>query len=104
MGPMTGRGAGFCTGYAGQGWAYRGAGGGMRMGLGRGRCQGRPWDWADGRRREMSNVAYGYPAPCGPLDPELEKQALAEQARALEMQLDTIQKRLAKFESEPASE
>ena len=104
MGPMTGRGAGPCTGYAGRGWANRGGGYGMRVGLGRGRCQGWSRGWADGRRWEGDGAAYGYPEPYGQTDPDLEKQSLADQAKALQLQLDHIQKRLAEIETRPAKD
>ncbi len=109
MGPMTGRGAGPCGGSAGQGWTNR-AGGGFGMGYGRGGGRGRGWrqDWSGGpwggRRGGGYGAAYGYPVPYGQPDPDLEKQALADQAKALQAQLDSIQNRLAEIESDPAKD
>jgi len=47
---------------------------------------------------------YGYPAAYGQPDPEIEKQALAGQARSLQAELEVIQKRLAALESESTTD
>jgi len=69
MGPMTGRGAGYCAGFGRPGfanpipgrgwtgWGYgvgfgRGVGMGRGMGMGRGRGRGFGWRWP---------APYGYP-------------------------------------------
>lgn len=114
MGPMTGRGAGRCGGFAGPGYAnpaigrgfgwgagrgagrgYGRGGGGRGRGWGRGFCAG----WGPGWTGYGAYpVHYGYPAP----DPDLEKQALRNQADALEAELDGIKKRLAEVEAAEA--
>lgn len=99
MGPMTGRAAGFCAGVKMPGYASPMAGRGFGMGFGRGRGA-----WGGGGRgwRNMFH-ATGQPgwmrfgaaaAPYAPVDPELEKQALKNQADAMQGELDAIRKRL----------
>jgi len=93
MGPMTGRGAGYCAGFGVPGavncgggfgrMASRGAGMGFRarMGLGLG--------WG------AANTGFGPAAyPTG----VTEKSALKDQAEALKSQLDAIQQRLTDLE------
>lgn len=109
MGPMTGRGAGYCTGYGVSGYndpAFgRGFGrsfGGGR-GWGRGRCRayyaggfpGRGWFGAFAAPNR-------YPGPVRTPDPELEKHALRGQADALQSELDSINQRLGELETEKA--
>ena len=71
MGPMTGRGAGYCAGFsvpgymnAGPGWGYRsgfGRGFGPGFGPGYGRGWGRGFGRRGfGRRAGWSGVPYGY--------------------------------------------
>ena len=67
MGPMTGRGAGYCAGFgapgymnAGPGWSYRRAfGPGTSFGYGRGRGRG-VVGRGFGRRWAWCGVPYGY--------------------------------------------
>jgi hypothetical protein len=47
---------------------------------------------------------YGYPAAYQKPDPELEKQALRNQAEAMQSELDLIKKRLAEVEAGTAQE
>jgi hypothetical protein len=89
-GPMTGRGAGFCSGTGQPGYASQGVGGGFRGGRGRGRRNrffgvgvpvwARSWD----------------PGPAGAatLNPEQEKQLLQQQVQQLQSSLDAIQNRI----------
>ena len=92
MGPMTGRGAGYCAGSGAPGFASpiprRGwFGFGQRMWGGRG------GGW--GRGRGWHGVPYGYGyAPWGGIPQEQDTAVLEEQARALEVDLDSIRKRL----------
>jgi hypothetical protein len=108
MGPMTGRGAGWCTGYAGRKVNYPTAGPGYGMGFGRGRGfgggghMGRGFGWGGGMRFGGYGAPYGYQA-YAPQDPAMERQALANQAKALQAELDWIQKRLEDIET-PASD
>lgn len=110
MGPMTGRGAGWCTGHAGRDVRYPAAGPGYGMGFGWGRGYGGGWRMSGGRGRESRWRFGGYGAPrrypgaYGPSQPEAERQALAEQSKALQAELDWIHKRLSELESEPTAE
>jgi len=87
MGRMTGRGAGFCAGFAAPGYAnYAG------FGCGRGfrrmfYATGLP-GWA----------RLGYPAYAGTYEPALgEKELLSRQAELLKSQLEQVKKRLSSF-------
>ncbi len=102
LGPMTGRGAGYCAGYAmpgymnpmpGYGWGM-----GRGMGFGRGRGGGRGWRhwyhatglpfWA----RTAAPLATDAPA-------DAEARALRAQAAQMERTLEEIRRRLAELES-----
>jgi hypothetical protein len=50
------------------------------------------------------DAPYGHPQTYGQPDPDAEKQALANQARNLQAELDLIQKRLVALESEPTTD
>ncbi len=125
MGPMTGRGAGYCAGYSvpgftnpvggryigTEGGAFSGGGGrGARSGRGRGY---RHWYNATGlpgwSRYNAGMPAWGAvpPSPVYPYadpyagpaaTPGQEKEMLEEQADFLKQQLDDIQARLAEVE------
>ncbi len=125
MGPMTGRAAGFCAGFGMPGYMNQIPGGRFGMGFGRGRGGGfrgrgfggggrgwRHWYYATGLPGWMRfgggypwAVPWGHPGPAyaGP-DPETEKQALKNQADALQAELDFIRMRLADLESGAAVE
>lgn len=116
MGPMTGRGAGYCVGFVAPGYTDPAVGGGFGMGFGRGRGIGMGFGrgrgfggggrgrrnrfWAAGAPGRMQFA--GYPAPYGEPDPETEKQAMKNHADALQSELDLIKKRLAEVESAAA--
>jgi len=127
MGPMTGRGAGYCAGYSVPGFAspvggrYIGTGwgafsGGDGRGAGSGRGKGyRNWYNATGlpgwSRYNAGMPAWGAPPPSpgypnvnpyeGPAStPDQEKEMLKEQADFLKQQLEDIQARLAEVEKE----
>ncbi|HDL90536.1 MAG TPA: hypothetical protein ENG14_06500 [Thermodesulforhabdus norvegica] len=107
LGPRTGRGAGFCSGYGvpgymnpwpGRGWGWRGRGRGWGGGFGYGR--GRGWRW-------RHFAWWGYPpwswgGPWGPFEgnPEAERDYLRNEAEALREELNRIEKRLSELESE----
>jgi len=102
MGPMTGRAAGFCAGNAVPGYANPAPGRGFGMGRG-GRGRGfRHEFFATGlpgwQRFCGYNVPYGYPTPYQNPDPEIEKQALMDQAKCLEAELGAIRQRLTVLE------
>jgi hypothetical protein len=101
-GPMTGRGAGFCGGYAMPGYTSQipGRGFGMRFGGGRGRGWGRGWQaWG-------SFYAPGFPYPYEnvPVRPTLDKESetklLKVQAERMRESLEAIEKRLTELEQE----
>ncbi len=114
-GPRTGRGAGFCSGFAAPGFANtglanpvlanpgfgggrgfgraRGAGfrGGRGRGFGRGFGFGRPW--------AAPYPGYGYePGPAAPA-PEDELSALKQEAGFLKTELDNINQRISELQS-----
>lgn len=118
MGPMTGRGAGYCAGYATPGYAnpgggrFFGAGRGAFGGRGRGRgyrnqyyATGQP-GWS---RYNMGMPAWGgeigVPYPGEPyypqdIDPKEEVGILQDQADYLKQQLGDIKKRMTELEKE----
>ena len=111
MGPMTGRGAGFCAGYAVPGYdnpvGGRGYGGRGRGFRGGGFGRGRGFGWA--------GIGYGYPAwggavarpyvpyaaPLGPaMAPEQEITDLKQQAEYLQNALSDTNKRIEQLKAE----
>ena len=91
-GPMTGRGAGFCSGSSQPGYGSQGVG----RGFGRGGGRGLAW-----RNRFFAGglpswARWWNTGPVGPttLGPEQEKQMLEQQARQLQESLDTVQSRI----------
>jgi hypothetical protein len=109
MGPMTGRGAGFCAGLGMPGYANPAPARGLGMNYGQGRGFG-------GGGRGRRNMFYatglpgwmrfgGYTAPHGFINPyeapspDAEKRVLRSQASALQSELDFIKKRLEEIES-----
>lgn len=124
MGSMTGRAAGFCTGFGmpgyanpapGRGLGMRFGGGGRGFGGGGG---GRGWrhmfyatglpGWMrfGGYAEPYGGYAapYGYSTPYKEPDPEIEKQALKNQADALQSEMDFIKKRLGEIETGTAAQ
>jgi hypothetical protein len=95
MGPLTGRGAGFCAGFAAPGYMNLTPGYGIGFGRGRGfrrmfYLTGMP-GWA----------RYGYPVYDGANAPATdEKEILSNQAEFLENQLQQVKKRLNKLNDE----
>jgi hypothetical protein len=123
---MTGRGAGFCAGYAAPGfvdpaWGRGGGfgGGGRGGGWGRGGGAGgggggwrhRHWyhatgipGWQRGGRGWMGVPGYapGFPAAVAPpVTGEQELEALKQQARHLEQVLEALRSRIQQVESPP---
>ncbi|MCG9968664.1 DUF5320 domain-containing protein [Pelotomaculum terephthalicicum JT] len=91
MGRMTGRGAGFCAGFAAPGYANPV---GFRCGFGGGRGFRRMF-YATGL---PGWARLGYPAYAGTYEPALgEKELLSRQAEFLESQLEQVKKRLSGF-------
>ncbi len=112
MGPMTGRGAGYCSGYDAPGWAAPGPGHGFGLGWGGARARGRRtryWAHATGVPRwARYHSAPGWEAPpawaFGPYGPapsrEQETEYLRQQAEWLKRQLDAIGRRIEELEGE----
>jgi hypothetical protein len=113
MRAMTGRAAGYCAGFGMPGYANPVAGRGLGMGFGRGRgAWGRGFIGGGRGRRNMFYATGltgwmrfgGYAAPYQKPDPEMEEQALKNQAEALQSELDFIKKRLGEIETKAKAE
>ena len=122
MGPMTGRGAGYCAGYGtpgygnavpgrgfGLGWGRGWMGGGGRGGRGWRRgfyATGQPGWLRSGYGPAWGSPMYAAPYPYAPYAPypevtkEQETEALRGQAEFLKQALDDISKRLGELEKE----
>jgi len=121
QGPMTGRGAGYCSGSAMPGYsnAYRGRGMGRAWGRGGGLGMGRAWrrgrwanpgwvDYGPGMYPPVAPMAaptaaaYGAYAPYAPYTPSPgeELDALKQQAQMLKAELDAISGRIEELSSE----
>ena len=109
MGPMTGRGAGFCAGYPVPGYANPVGGRGYGMGWGRGRGMGRGrgrgfgWAGAGYGVPAWSGAAGAYPANAsfGPtVTAEQELEGLKQQAEFLQNSLGQISERIGQLEKE----
>ena len=98
MGPMTGRGAGYCAGYATPGFANPGFRRGMGMAWGRGGGYG--MGMARGRGG-FGFMAMPY-APAAPYyaapSPQDELEMLRTQADWLKSQMDSINRRISELE------
>ncbi len=94
LGPMTGRAAGYCAGYSVPGYMnpYEGRSG---LGFGYGRGYGRGFGRGMGRGYGR---AYGGGFYQPPVEPKQEMEMLAEEAKALKEQLDSINKRITELE------
>lgn len=106
MGPMTGRGAGYCAGFAGPGYVTapgRGFRGGQRGGGGRG---WRNWFHATGltgwQRAASGWFAAGPAAPT--TAPESELDGLRQQAAHIETALARIRRRIEALEGGAAKD
>ena len=112
MGMQTGRGAGYCGGLVRPGYAAVGFGWRNGMGFGRGRGMrsvgprrgiGVVFNrLTEGGRRGGLRMRNDVPFYGNP-DPETEKRLLARQAEDLQIDLDTIRKRLGEIEAVPPS-
>jgi hypothetical protein len=105
MGPMTGRGAGYCAGYSAPGFANQafGRGFGFGRGLGFGFRRGRGGRWA----APYTGYSYGVPQarPYGPAPTRQEEmEGLKGQAEYLEETLDGIKKQIAELEAKRTKE
>ena len=107
MGPMSGRGAGFCAGYGVPGylnhWSGLGAPG-AGLGFGRGRGRGhRNMYWATGLTGWQRGAMGVQPQPYQP-SAEQELGALQEQLKAMEQGIGQIQGRIRELEREEGGE
>ena len=106
MGPMSGRAAGYCAGFGMPGYMNPIPGRRLWMGFGRG-GGGRGWRnrfYATGLPGWISSGWYSapypwYSAPDQKPTPDLEKQALKNQADFLQSELEQIKKRLSELET-----
>ncbi len=104
MGPMTGRGAGYCAGYSIPGYANavagRGFGGGRGFGRGRG-FGGGGFGWARGgyAAPAFGAGAYGQVPFNQAGSPQQEVDGLKNQAKYLEDALDGIKSRIEELQS-----
>jgi len=111
LGPMTGRGAGYCAGYSVPGYMNpipgRGFWGRGRGWFGRGGGRGfRHWYWATGVPGWSAGFGwpgFGYPYAPEPTAQE-EREFLQEEAEFLKKQLKDIQSRLSTLEKAKAEE
>ena len=101
MGPMTGRAAGFCAGYAVPGYANPVGERGYGMGFGRGRGMGRGRGF--GRGFGWAGVADPYPASASfglTVTAEQELEGLKQQAEFLQNSLGQVSERINQLEKE----
>ena len=100
MGPMTGRGAGFCAGAGVPGFMNRWFRGGF---FGRGRGGGRGWRnmfHATGLTGwQRAGMAAPWGAPAGAVNPEQEIDVLKQQAEQMAGALDSIRQRISELEA-----
>ena len=104
VGPMTGRGAGYCGGFSMPG--YMNPMPGRGRGMGRGWGQGRGWGGGRGWRHGYYPMgvpggppSYGTAPYYAPTSGEHEVQALRTQAEQLEGTLNDIKKRITEIEA-----
>jgi len=91
MGPMTGRAAGFCAGFAVPGYMNPAPGRGFGRGGGRG--GGRGWRHMYYATGAPGWMRAGWAAPAA-LPASDEREMLEQQLRVLQSQIERIQKRL----------
>jgi uncharacterized protein DUF5320 len=107
MGPMTGRGAGFCAGYVAPGSAnFIGGRGGMGFGRGRGMGMGRGFGRGVGQAGAgQAGAGFGSPVWGGAVAPHpanapQELEGLKQQAEFLQDSLSQISERIDQLEKE----
>ena len=111
MGPMTGRGAGYCAGFgmpgfanAPRGWGYgMGYGGGRGFGRGRGFGWGYPGAYNAGPMTPPAAGPWANPWGAREISREEELSYLQGQASALKEDLDAIMGRVKELENEAGS-
>ena len=100
LGPMTGRGLGYCSGKVAPGYGNLAPMRGYGMFQGRGRRGG--WRYWQGGGAGRMNWG-GYASNAQGASSELERQSLKSQADLLQSELQRIQQRLADLEAEKES-
>ena len=90
MGPMTGRGLGYCANYSTPGYTNPIAGGGFGRGMGRGGGFGR------GIGRGFGAPAYSYSSN---LSSQQEASMLKEQLKAMQDEVSMVNNRIKELES-----
>jgi len=101
MGPMTGRGAGFCAGFSVPGYANPVGGCGYGMGWGRGRGMGRGRGF--GRGFGWARAGYGFSGPvASTVTAQQEAEDLKQQAEFLRNSLSQLNERIEQLEKEKA--
>jgi hypothetical protein len=102
MGPMTGRGAGFCAGYSVPGYANpmtgRGFGFGRGRGFGRGMGRGFRRRFGGGWGGPYVNLYDGNPYDTN-VTPQQESEILKNQAKAMQDEINAINERIVELES-----
>jgi hypothetical protein len=102
MGPMTGRGTGYCGGYDAPGWAHPGFAG-RSAGRGGVGWRWRHWYAASGfprRARQVAPPGWGYGEPYSAPSREQELNWLKGQAQWLNEQLEAIGRRIEELSEE----
>ena len=98
MGPMTGRGAGYCSGSPVPGFQNPVGGRlGLGFGWGRGRGMGRGYGYGRGYGRGAYPYPPTAPAPYSNLSKEQTFQMLKEQEQYLRSELEAIKKEIEKL-------
>ncbi len=109
MGPMTGRGAGYCAGYSAPGYVNPVCGRVAGFGFGRGAGRG----FGRGPVRASGPFAGGYlfygapfqaPYASGEITPGREADMLKKQAAVLQDELEAVQRRVKELEPVKGSE
>jgi hypothetical protein len=111
LGPMTGRAAGYCAGFAMPGYGNPAPGRGFGMGFGRGRGFGgrgfggggrgwRHWYYATGLPGGLRSGWWGAPPSYAAPTPTAERDYLEGVAESLQGQLNDIKKRLDQLSSQ----
>ncbi|MFC2169598.1 DUF5320 domain-containing protein [Acidobacteriota bacterium] len=101
-GPMTGRGMGYCAGSAGPGIGF-GRGFGFGRGLSRGSGLGRGRRWQQAGFSPFLGDPYPQATPYSTFQPFTEEQgmdALEEQSKILEGELNQLKKRLSELKKQ----
>lgn len=99
MGPMTGRGMGFCAGHDVPGYTNTGFGRGLGLGLGRG--VGRGMGMGSGMGRGVGRgMAYRYGAGPDPVAPVANQKATAAEVKR---DIEFLQKELSMLRDQLAS-